>query len=82
MHLKPNIKNSQGYIQVGMTFFLIGITASLIADGRLIGAFFTNIIHEGPFLSTLQGFADGLSLPMFGASIYFNLRGLTVQRPR
>jgi hypothetical protein len=82
MILKRKIQQPKDYITAGMAFFLIGIFASMFADGRLIGAFFSSMISDESLLHTIQGFADGFSLPMFFASIFFNLRGLMLQRSR
>jgi hypothetical protein len=80
MVLKRKINNPQGYIMAGMVFFLIGIFASMIADGRLIGAFFSSLILNGSLRDTIQGFAGGFSVPLLGASIFFNMRGLMMWR--
>jgi hypothetical protein len=82
MTLKKRISTPQEYIQVGMAFFLIGIFASMVADGRLIGAFIISLIPDQPLLASIQGAVAGFSLPIFSASIFFNLRGLTMMRKR
>jgi Kef-type K+ transport system membrane component KefB len=82
MLLKRKVQEPKDYITAGMAFFLIGIFASMFADGRLIGAFFSNMIPDESLMNSMQGFADGFSLPMFFASIFFNLRGLMLQRSR
>lgn len=80
MVLKRRIHNPQGYIQAGMVFFLIGIFTSMVADGRLVGHFLIDLIPTASLANTIQGFADGFSLPMLMASIFFSLRGLAMQR--
>lgn len=80
MILKRKKQRPEDYITAGMAFFLIGILASMFADGRLIGAFFSSLIPNESLLNIIQGFADGFSLPMFFASIFFNLRGLMMRR--
>jgi hypothetical protein len=80
MLLKRKIQDPNEYIMVGMAFFLIGIFASMLADGRLIGAFFIQLIPDEALINTVQGFADGFALPMLFASIFFNLRGLALRR--
>lgn len=82
MMLKRKIQNSQDYITAGMAFLLIGIFASMVADGRLVGAFFASLVPSASLMDTIQGFADGFSIPMFCASIFLNLRGLAMQRSR
>jgi hypothetical protein len=81
MVLKRKTQNPQAYIQAGIAFFLVGIFASTVADGRLIGAFFTNLIPSQALSHTIQVFAGGFAIPMFFASIFFMVRGLTMQRP-
>jgi hypothetical protein len=80
MVFKRKINNPQGYLLAGMAFFLIGIFAAQVADGRLIGAFFTRLIPDGSLKDTIQGFAGGFSIPMFLASGYFHLRNIIVNR--
>jgi hypothetical protein len=70
----------QEMIQVGMMFFLLGIFINMVADGRLMGAFVAKLITNSSVLNTIQGFAAGLSIPILGASIYFNIRGLIMSR--
>jgi len=82
MILKISISTPQEHIQVGMAFFLIGLFASMVADGRLIGAFISSLIPDQPLLASIQGAAAGFSFPIFSASIFFNLRGLTMMRTR
>lgn len=82
MILKRKIQNPQDYITAGMAFFLIGILASMVADGRLVGVLITSRIPNESLIETIQGFADGFSIPMICASIFFNLRGLALQRSR
>jgi hypothetical protein len=82
MDLKKRIFTPQEYIQVGMAFFLIGIFTSMVADGRLIGAFIIHMIPDKSLLASIQGVLAGFSVPIFGASIFFNLRGLSMARTR
>jgi hypothetical protein len=82
MTLKKRISTPQEYIQVGMAFFLIGIFASMVADGRFIGAFIISLIPDKSLLASIQGAVAGFSLPIFCASIFFNLRGLTMMQKR
>jgi hypothetical protein len=82
MVLKRKIKDPQGYILAGMSFFMIGIFASMIGEGRLIMTFFSNLIPNESLLHTIQGIASGFSIPMLFASIYFNLRSLALRRTR
>ena len=82
MILKRRIHTPQEYIQVGMAFFLIGIVANMVADGRLIGAYFTSLIHDQAVLPTIQGIATGISIPASCASIFFNVRGLVKLRSK
>ena len=82
MALKKRISTPQEYIQIGMTFFLIGIFASMVADGRLIGAFIISLIPDKSLLASIQGAVAGFSVPIFCASIIFNIRGLTMIRTR
>ena len=82
MLLKRKIQDPQEYILAGMVFFLIGVLASMLADGRLIGGLFIRMIHEESLKHTIQVFAGGFSLPMFFASIFFFLRGLALRRSR
>lgn len=80
MNIKRKFHTPQGYIAGGMIFFLIAILATQIADGRLVGALITNLIGDEALTRTIQGFADGFALPMLFASIFFSLRGYTLQR--
>jgi hypothetical protein len=82
MALKKRISTPQEYIQIGMTLFLIGIFASMVADGRLIGAFIISLIPDKSLLASIQGAVAGFSVPIFCASIIFNIRGLTMIRTR
>jgi len=79
MVLIRRTQNPQAYITAGLVFFLIAIFFSMLADGRLVGRVLADQL-SGRVLETLQGFSDGFSLPMFMASIYFQLRGLMLQR--
>ena len=82
MILKRKIYTPQEYIQIGMAFFLIGIFVSMVADGRLIGAFIANLIPDKSLLDSIQRIAAGFSIPIFCASIFFNVRGLVMYRSR
>lgn len=82
MILKRNIQNPQDYIAVGMAFFLLSFITSTVAEGRLIGAFITSWITNESLIDTIQGFADGFTIIMSCASIYFNVRGLYMLRSR
>jgi hypothetical protein len=82
MTLKKRISTPQEYIRAGMAFFLIGIFASMLADGRFIGAFIISLIPDKSILASIQGAVAGFSLPIICASIFFNLRGLTMIRTR
>ena len=80
MVLKRKLSSPQKYIQVGMAFFLMGLFASQMADGRLIGAFFIKMLPGELSMDAIQGMAAGFSIPILCASIFFNLRGLTMLR--
>ena len=80
MEIKRKFHTPQGYITAGMIFFLVAICATQIADGRLLGAVLTGLIGNEALTGTIQGFADGFALPMFFASIFFSLRGYSLQR--
>jgi hypothetical protein len=82
MALKKRISTPQEYIRGGMAFFLIGIFASMVADGRFIGAFIISLIPDKSLLTSIQGAVAGFSLPILCASIFCNLRGLTMIRTR
>jgi hypothetical protein len=82
MALKKRISTPQEYIQVGMAFFLIGVFASMVAHGRLIGASIISLIPDKSLLASIQGTVAGFSIPIFCASILFNLRGLMMIRTR
>jgi hypothetical protein len=82
MVFKKRISTPQECIQVGMAFFLIGIFASMVADGRLIGVFIISSIPDKSLLNSIQGAVAGFLFPIFCASIFFNLRGLTMIRTR
>lgn len=66
----------QEMIQIGMMFFLVGIFVNFLGDGKLFGALLADMISNHSLLNAIQGAAAGLSIPFFGASIYFNVRGL------
>lgn len=70
----------QEMIQIGMMFFLLGIFINMIADGNLLGTFISKLVTNSTLLNSIQGFAAGLSIPILGASIYFNIRGLITFR--
>jgi hypothetical protein len=80
MVLKQKKYTPQEYIQIGMAFFLVGMFVSQMADDRLVGAFVVNLLSDKFSAGALQGFADGLSIPILCASIYFNVRGLVMLR--
>lgn len=80
MFLKRKKHDVHSYVRTGMAFFLLGILASQVADARIIGAFIANWIANAALLNFIQGFAQGFSLPLLLASIYFNLRGLALWR--
>jgi hypothetical protein len=61
-----------------MAFFLVGMFANMVADGRLFGAFFAGLIHDRSLMDAIQGVAAGFSIPIFCISIFFNLRGLSM----
>jgi hypothetical protein len=82
MLLKRKIQDPNDYLVAGMVFFLIGIFASMLADGRLIGALLIYLTPNESLIHTIQGFAHGFALPMFFASIFFSLRGLVLRRSR
>lgn len=82
MVFKRKMSSPQETIQVGMAFFLLAIFVSMLADGRLISAFFASLMHEKAWLDTIQGIATGISIPLSCASIFFNLRGLCMLRSR
>jgi len=80
MVLKRKIYTPQEYIQVGMAFFLVGIFVNMLADGRFIGVLLASFIPDQSILDSIQGVADGFSIPIFCASIFFNVRGLVMYR--
>lgn len=80
MVLKLKDYTPQEYIHIGMAFFLIGLSATMIGNGRLIGVLFANVIPDKSLLDAIQGFATGFSIPICCASIFFNLRGLSMLR--
>jgi hypothetical protein len=80
MVIKRKLLTPQEYISVGMAFFLIGLLMNLLADGRLITAFFANFISAPYTFNTIQGMSAGLSIPILCASIFFNIRGLCMLR--
>jgi hypothetical protein len=82
MVLKRKNFTPQEYIQIGMAFFLIGLILSRIVDARLISAFFASVIPDKSSMDTFHGIAAGFSIPILCASIYFNVRGLIMLRPR
>jgi len=79
MMLKRYKENPQAHITAGSIFFLVGIFSSMVADGRLLELLLTNQF-SGSALDHLQGFANGFSIPMLMASIYFSLRGLKLRQ--
>lgn len=80
MAFKHKKYTPQEMIQIGMMFFLLGVFVNMIADGRMIGRLLADVISDPSLLNTIQGVAAGLSIPVFGASIYFNVRGLIYLR--
>ncbi len=82
MVLKRKTYTPQEYIQIGMAFFLMGVCVSMVADGRMIGAFFASLIPNISILDRIQGIAAGFSILILSASIYFNVRGLYLLRSR
>jgi hypothetical protein len=80
MVLKRKPSTPQEYIQVGMAFFLLGIFASMVVDGRMMGAFIADMIGNRSILGSAQDFAAGFTIPIFCTSIYFNVRGLIKYR--
>jgi hypothetical protein len=82
MILRRNSYTAQEYTRVGRLFFLIGIFASQVADGRLIGAFFVNILPDKSSLELIQSVAAGSSTVIFCAAIFFHLHGLSILRSR
>ena len=82
MILKGRKYTPQDMIQIGMAFFLLGVFVNMVGDGRMIGALIGNLISDKSTLDTIQSVAAGFSIPIFCASIYFNLRGLIVIRSR
>jgi hypothetical protein len=82
MILKRKNYTTQEYTQVGRVFFLIGIFASQVADGRLMGAFFANIRPDKSSMELIQSVAAGSSTVIFCAAIFFYLHGLSILRSR
>jgi hypothetical protein len=77
---KKRTYTSQEYIQIGMAFFLIGAFTNSVADGRLIGVYLVSLIPDQAMQALIQELATGCSIPILCASIFFNLRGLTMLR--
>jgi len=82
MDLKRRISTPQKYIQVGMAFFMVGIVAYMVGDGRLIGAWLASFVHDQSVLATIRGIAIGFSIAVSCASIFFNVRGLVMMRSK
>lgn len=80
MELKRRLRNPKGSLRAGMVFLLVALFASMIADGRLLGAYFAQLIQDKAMLHTIQVFAGGFALPMFFAAIFFNLRSISMRR--
>lgn len=80
MEFKRRLRNPQGSMQAGMVFLLVALFASMIADGRLVGAYLAGLIRDEAMLHTIQVFAGGFALPMFFATIFFNLRSISMRR--
>jgi len=82
MALKRKTYTPQEYIRIGMAFFLIGFCVSRVADGQMIGALLGSLIPDKSITNTFQDIAVGFSIPISCASIYFNLRGLSMLRSK
>ena len=82
MVLKRKNYTPQKTIQIGIAFFLVGIFAHMVADGRMIGDFFAYLFPYKSLIDVLQGVSAGFSIPIFCISIYFNLRGLYMLRSK
>ncbi len=82
MALKPRINTPQEHILVGMAFFLVGLFAHMVGDGRIIGAFCASLNHDQSALAPIQSIAGGILIPVSCASIYFNVRGLVMLRSK
>lgn len=80
MVIKRKAHTPTAYITLGMVFFLISIIATQIADSRHLGALINEMVGDDSRMRIIQGFADGFALPMLFASIFFNLRGLILQK--
>jgi hypothetical protein len=78
--IKRKNKTPQALYVAGMAFLLAGLFANMIADGRLVGEFFLRWITDSGVRESLQGFANGLAIPMLCASIYLNIRYLILLR--
>jgi hypothetical protein len=80
MHSKFKIHTAQEYMQAGMGLFMLGLFFTILSNGRLMGISFAPNIHQHSWLDFFQGVATGCSIPIFCASIYFNIRGLFLFR--
>jgi hypothetical protein len=77
---KKKLKNPAYMLGMGQIFLLIGILCSSISRSSPPMTGLSNLIPNESLLDTLQGFAGGLSIPMFASSIYLSLRGLTLRQ--
>jgi hypothetical protein len=80
MMLKHKKFTPQEYIGLGIVFFLLGLFLSMFTDGRMIEVIITGLIHNNASVDFIQGIATGLLIPLSGASIFFNIRGLCLIR--
>jgi hypothetical protein len=75
MLLRRDDTNPRHWIVAGQIFLLAGLLASNLAGGGIVDGLLGVAAPDW-----LEGLADGLSLPMFGASIFFQLRGVALSR--
>jgi hypothetical protein len=80
MAFKHKKYTPQEMIQIGMLFFLVGLFVNLMGDERLVGRLLADVISDLAILNFIRGAAAGFSIPFFGVSIYFNVRGLIYLR--
>jgi hypothetical protein len=80
MAIKRRAYTPQEYIRIGMAFFLIGVFTNSVADSRLIGVYLVSLVPDQAIQAVIRGVANGCSIPILGASIYFNLHGLIMLR--
>ena len=64
----------------GQAFLMVGLLAASLSDGSFLWETVGKELFGGVVSSSLRGFAAGLSIPMLGASIYLNVRGLVLYR--